>query len=77
VIVGDRLDEPLPHWSPAIKPRHVGFDAGLVEENEAVRVDPELLERVALDPFDDDIGQGLFGSDECFLKEIFNARSDL
>ena len=53
----------------------VGFDPGFVEENEAVRIEADVPERVEFFAGGDDIGPLLLGGDErFFLNEISKAR---
>lgn len=70
------FDEAFVRRPPAVKPGQVGFDPGLVEEDEAVRVwdcDLPLLEFLA---FRGDVGPLLLGGDQrFFLNEIFKSRN--
>ena len=60
--------------TPAVKPRHVGFDPGFVDENEAVWVEADLLDRLEFQAFGDNVRPLLLGGDErFFLNEIFKA----
>jgi hypothetical protein len=75
MAVGDSFDEPFGPRAPAVRPGHVGFDPRLVEEDEAVRVEADGLERAELGPLSGDVRPVLFGGDQrLFLNEIFNAR---
>ena len=51
---------------PAIKPRHLGVDAGLVEEDEALRIDERLGRSPQLAPRGD-VRPVLLGRAQCFF----------
>lgn len=57
---------PFAHWRPAIEPRHLGIDAGFVEEDEALRIDERLRRSPQLAPRDD-VGPILFGGAQGFF----------
>jgi hypothetical protein len=61
------LDQPRVGQTPAVGPRPVGLDPGLVEEDEAVRVDAGLLEGVELGALGDDGRPVAFGGLERFF----------
>ena len=58
--------EALPTRSPASQRRHVGFDPGLVDKDQARSVDPALMGLPAR-PFTRDIGTILFGRQDRFF----------
>ena len=52
--------------APAPQRRHVGFDPGFVDENEAGRVDARLIFQPLL-PAAPDLGTALLSSDQCLF----------
>jgi hypothetical protein len=58
--------ETLPFWPPAAQRRHVGFDPGLVDEDQARSINPALMGLPAL-PSAGDIGAILFSRSDRFF----------
>ena len=74
VTVRDGIDHPLADRSPAIEAGHRRRAEGLVEEDEATRVDPRL-DDLPFRPFEDDVRPVAFGGPEgLFLSERPRAR---
>lgn len=59
VAVWRKRSQTLAFWSPASDGRHVGFDPGLIDEDEAFRIKMMLQAFPSLSPAGD-IGTGLF-----------------
>ena len=66
VAEGRRCLKTLPTRPPAAQRRHVGFDPGLVDKNQARSVDPALMGLPA-DPFTGDVGPILLGRQKGFF----------
>jgi hypothetical protein len=63
---GCRCFETLPTRPPAAQRRHVGFDPGLIDEDQARSVNPALMNLPA-DPFTGDICAILLGWQDRFF----------
>ncbi len=63
----DGRDQPLAAQSPAVRAGHVGFRPGLVDEDQAARVNPALAALPAL-AIAGDVGPTLLGGAQAFLE---------
>ncbi len=61
--------ETLPRRPPATQRRHVGFDPGLIDKDQARSINPVLMSLPAR-PFTRDIGAVLFGRPERFFLKL-------
>jgi hypothetical protein len=66
MTMGHSCLEALASWPPAAQRRHVGFDPGLVDEDQPPGVNLVLMRFPAL-PFASDVRSILLGRPNCFF----------